>query len=670
MLSKAVTELENKLKTLSDTSYDSIDRLMRKIMKKYQVTAKELHNGFKKKHQKTPDDWIHQMKNQKDEEGQMARSELSTMKRKIKELESVIKSDDQQLPAWVQSKITRANDYLTAAADFMQSDGSLDENISFSINKPEHSEIQRRQTKIEKAKNLSKQATTSGEQQAANKAIERLQKGPKLGEETRLVDKILKEMGCECQKEKENIVYNPAQIAKKHKVSIKEIESQLKAGIKVEMEHTDDKEEAEKIALDHLNERPDYYTRLKKVEMGEESNILRDIFGNVSYEFIDLIKPDPIQEEKKKKGTLHHWFKGSESDEGKPGWVQADGSPCANEEGEKSTPKCFSSDRLKELESKGEEGEKIIKSAVRRKRQKDKGQQQKSGGAKPTNVPTFAKGKKDPDYVKAEPSLSEQIIAEAKKDIPGKGSGKKDACYHKVRAKYDVWPSAYASGALVQCRKKGADNWGEEVEEQRYCKKCKKMETRDECSYGPETWDKMSVKMNEAVIQSQNGQNLTVTLNWRGAFYTMQMFFPQIKIPTKLQVQDAIEKVYPGAKLVLYKVSTIQTNQPIIQIPSERSRKYITLNNEEIEIEEDWQSVNKKDKTDGMSSAAVKAYRRENPGSKLQTAVTEKKPKGKRAKRRKSFCRRSKGQMNMHNIDCSKTPDKPICKARRRWNCE
>ena len=39
-------------------------------------------------------------------------------------------------------------------------------------------------------------------------------------------------------------------------------------------------------------------------------------------------------------------------------------------------------------------------------------------------------------------------------------SEKKDACYHKVKARYDVWPSAYASGALVKCRKVGAANWG------------------------------------------------------------------------------------------------------------------------------------------------------------------------------------------------------------------
>ena len=90
-------------------------------------------------------------------------------------------------------------------------------------------------------------------------------------------------------------------------------------------------------------------------------------------------------------------------------------------------------------------------------------------------------------------------------------------------------------------------------------------------------------------------------------------------------------------------------------------------------VNEDWQKVNKKDKTDGMSKKAVKAYRREHPGSKLQTAVTTKPSKlkkgSKASKRRKSYCSRSAGQKKMHHIDCSKTPDKAICKARRRWNC-
>ena len=88
---------------------------------------------------------------------------------------------------------------------------------------------------------------------------------------------------------------------------------------------------------------------------------------------------------------------------------------------------------------------------------------------------------------------------------------------------------------------------------------------------------------------------------------------------------------------------------------------------------EAWQKINKKDKTDGMSRKAVKTYRREHPGSKLKTAVTTKPSKlkkgSKASKRRKSYCSRSKGQMKIHNISCAKTPDKAICKARRRWNC-
>jgi hypothetical protein len=90
-------------------------------------------------------------------------------------------------------------------------------------------------------------------------------------------------------------------------------------------------------------------------------------------------------------------------------------------------------------------------------------------------------------------------------------------------------------------------------------------------------------------------------------------------------------------------------------------------------IMEDWQKANKRDKTDGMSKKAVNAYRRENPGSKLKTAVTTKPSKlkkgSKASKRRKSYCSRSRGQMKMHSISCAKTPDKAICKARRRWNC-
>lgn len=91
---------------------------------------------------------------------------------------------------------------------------------------------------------------------------------------------------------------------------------------------------------------------------------------------------------------------------------------------------------------------------------------------------------------------------------------------------------------------------------------------------------------------------------------------------------------------------------------------------EEVDINEDWQSVNRKDKTDGLSQKAVNAYRRENPGSKLKTAVTEKDPKGKRAARRKSFCSRMGGmKKRLTSAKTANDPDSRINKALRRWRC-
>ena len=92
------------------------------------------------------------------------------------------------------------------------------------------------------------------------------------------------------------------------------------------------------------------------------------------------------------------------------------------------------------------------------------------------------------------------------------------------------------------------------------------------------------------------------------------------------------------------------------------------------DLGEDWQKVNRKDKTDGLSKKAVKAYRRENPGSKLQTAVTKdpkKLKKGsKSAKRRLSFCRRMKGmKKKLTSAKTARDPDSRINKALRRWNC-
>jgi len=70
----------------------------------------------------------------------------------------------------------------------------------------------------------------------------------------------------------------------------------------------------------------------------------------------------------------------------------------------------------------------------------------------------------------------------------------------------------------------------------------------------------------------------------------------------------------------------------------------------------------------GMTKKGVAKFRRQNPGSKLQTAVTEKKPTGRRAARRKSFCARSAGQMKKFP-KAAKNPNSRLRQARRRWRC-
>ena len=71
----------------------------------------------------------------------------------------------------------------------------------------------------------------------------------------------------------------------------------------------------------------------------------------------------------------------------------------------------------------------------------------------------------------------------------------------------------------------------------------------------------------------------------------------------------------------------------------------------------------------GMTKKGVAKYRRQNPGSKLQTAVTEKKPRTKsRAARRKSYCARSAGQMKKFQ-KAARNPNSRLRQARRRWRC-
>ncbi len=244
---------------------------------------------------------------------------------------------------------------------------------------------------------------------------------------------------------------------------------------------------------------------------------------------------------------------------------------------------------------------------------------------------------------------------------------KKDACYKKVKARYDVWPSAYASGALVKCRKVGADNWGTKKEGYEFSNwrddfKALEIETIDLIKPEPLVSEQSAYDpkypLGKKVGDNQLPSNLSRKPRFKRATPSQSSYADGVSTDAFAEAKE--DPCWDGYKQVGMKKKGGK------MVPNCVKEGY---SNWREELEEDWQKVNKSDKTDGMSQKAVNAYRRENPGSKLKTAVTEKDPGPGRSKRRKSFCARSKGQQDMHNIDCSKDPDKAICKARRRWKC-
>ena len=535
---------------------------------------------------------------------------------------------------------------------------------------------------------------------------------------------------------------------------------------------------------------------------------------------------------------LRDWFGKSKSKDGKSGWVNVvTGGTCASDEPGEGTPKCVSSAKRASMSKK----ERL--SAQRRKKAADPGQQQKSGAAKPTYVPTDKPKKKkmkestihEADYWHPDPKIDRAYGGEAKarhredgpqhsssgssvkkddskklrpgesymdfakrsgykstpakkksllgrlglkkeevsveevneaKDKPGKGSGKKDACYHKVKSRYSVWPSAYASGALVKCRKKGAANWGnksEGMEEfynlpeltetqiaalkyagyevevideacwkgyekkgmktmfgKRYPNCVKKEETevtggiliQDKEDYKPleiETVDVIKPEpmkgISEATrVKAQTGNMYQVIFGWRGKMMMVKLFFPEASVPNRQKVADALNKMYPGSQLRSYSHSVVDYDDPYINVgeetdynqevkdrmDSDDKRKRTQMRNKHrashlrqnrsLRAEHsDWRSELEEGKgmegmtqkgghkrpTDqgaGLTKKGVEKYRRQNPGSKLQTAVTtppsKLKPGSKAAKRRKSFCARSRGWTGERGKA-----------ARRRWNC-
>jgi len=609
----AISELENGLKKLSNPTYDSIDNLMRGIMKKHNISAKNLHNSFVKVHDKTPDTWIKTMKESheeqrycplcdkreersqcsyggkawdkvsvKDHEYSMVRSELDTLVRAAERIKKKVGKGEGSLEAWVQSKITKAADYIDTAADYIASG------------------------EMEEAANPAQQAAI---------AISMKKKGIKPKSE---VDEA-------CW-----VGYKQEGLKKKGKKMVPNcVPTNEAKALGFEIKKSSGAGALTPDAAKQLGDKAVALQRKKAAEVSlpkiKEEKLVDKILGELQ------------EESKSGDSSLHDWFTKSKSSDGKPGWVQLGGKyagkSCAKQPGQTAKPKCGSSKMASEMSPEEEDN------AVKRKRKEDPNSK-RSGKAK--NVAT------------------EEFVNE-------------DACKEKVKSRYKIWPSAYASGALVKCRKVGSANWGNKS-------KTKNENVTIEDANGntfaevvdlikPDPIKGFKSQIEEATrLQSETGNILAVILSWRGKTYSIRMFFPQVKVPSKKDVTAEIQKVYPGAIVLQFNISTLQAGMPLIQVVNSRSKNYL-LNNktigEEVELDEEGPvlSVGRGEKLPvskgaGLTAKGRKRYNSET-GSHLQAPVTgDVKPGSKAAQRRKNFCSRSRSWDGERGLA-----------ARRRWKC-
>ena len=208
-------------------------------------------------------------------------------------------------------------------------------------------------------------------------------------------------------------------------------------------------------------------------DMKESTVIVQDAKGNDFVEIVDIISPEDVRSDWKKElgeGSLHKWFKGSKSKDGKAGWVNVKtGGTCASDEPGEGTPKCVSSSKRASM-TKAERD-----SASRRKKAADPNQQQKSGAAKPTYVAT------DKKKVKEETQIDEKcwdgytqkgMKKKGKKIVPNcvPVGGVKE--HHtkdkdgKVIEHDDTTPSSVEEG-VVDMVKKGAKRHSKAIEKKK-----------------------------------------------------------------------------------------------------------------------------------------------------------------------------------------------------------
>jgi len=221
-------------------------------------------------------------------------------------------------------------------------------------------------------------------------------------------------------------------------------------------------------------------------------------------------------------------------------------------------------------------------------------------------------------------------------DKKGKGSGTKDACYHKVKSRYSVWPSAYASGALVKCRKKGAANWGNST---------KKEQVEDNRMAFQQFQEKCWAGYEKKGMKTMFGKRYPNCV--------------KKKATRKEEVEQVIEK-HDTPKNVKGIAKELDKAVEMHKSQAKRLRKAGVSEGAA------WTKKSGKNKSGGLNEKGRKSYERDNPGSDLK-APSKKVGNPRRA----SFCARMKGmKKKLTSAKTARDPDSRINKSLRAWNCE
>lgn len=611
----AVEDLEVQLKGLKNTSYDSIDKLMRSIMKKHNITAKQLHNSFVSKHKKTPDDWINSLSEE-------SKSGDKTLRDWFKKSSGRDPKTGKKVQGWVQLGGPFAGAPCARQPGQKSTPKCGSSKMAANLSDKEEERAFRRKNK----KDPNQPEKTDGAKPTNVRT-----------EEIDLQEKK--------KESKKDACYN------KVKSRYDVFPSAYASGALVQCRKKGAANWGTK-SEETMHEEKRYCPLCDKRESRSECSYGEKAWDKVS------VKDHEYSMARSELSTIEDAIKRLKKKVGKgegnlEAWVQS-----------KITKAADYIDTVADYVDSGEMeeafGYTIDPESHKKQRTKEKIRtisqrgstegERSAASSKLGQTPELPKIKKEETIVD---KILDEIIVE--KCWPGY---KKKGMKKMFGKKYPNCVKA----ENVSIEDANGNTFAEVID-----------------LIKPEPIKGFKSQVNEATrLQSQTGNVIAVTLSWRGKYYALRMFFPQVRTPTRKEINDELQKVYPGSIVIGHNISEIQPGQPLIQVDGYNggsrakfgpNRNYVKPMGEEVEVYEDWQKENRRDKTDGLSPKAVRAYRRENPGSNLQTAVTEKNPSGKRKKRRKSYCSRSAGQRDMHNIDCTKTPDKPICKARKRWKC-